>query len=329
MKSRTEVVAMVRSRVRLKHYALATEDAYCGWVGRYYDFCKSLRDQMSHEDKAGAFLTHLAVAGHVSAKTQNQALSALVFLYKDVLNNPLGEISALRAKRPGHERTAPSRDQIIAFRSAVVDRDHTPARLLVDLLYGCGLRVSEPLELRVKDILWDKRQLIIRAAKGGKDRRIPIPSACLNPLRTQVAKARTIWEQDRAKAPTVGVSLPFQLRKKYPSAAFAWQWFWVFPAPGHCIDPRSGEHVHYHLLYDSLQRAVHEASLRAGLESLISPHILRHAYATHSREAIEALRQLMGHSSIETTAGYRHPAIEAASNPLDDILNVTPQSPSK
>lgn len=313
-------MAMVRARVRLKHYALTTEDAYCAWVGRYYDFCRSLHGSMSHEDKAGAFLTDLALVGQVSARTQNQAFSALLFLYKDVLNKPLGDIDALRAKRPGHERTAPSREQIKIFRSAVVDSDHTPARLLVDLLYGCGLRVSEPLELRVKDVLLDKRQLLIRAAKGGKDRRVPIPSSCLDPLRAQVAKARKVWDQDRVNAPNVGVPLPFQLGKKYPSAAFTWQWFWVFPAPGHCTDPRSGVRVRYHLLHDSLQRAVHEASLKAGLEGLISPHVLRHAYATHSREAIEALRQLMGHTSIETTAGYRHPAIEAATNPLDDIL---------
>ena len=118
------------------------------------------------------------------------------------------------------------------------------------------------------------------------------------------------------------MTLPFQLGKKYPKSAFDWSWFWVFPAPGHCIDPRSGALVHYHLLYDSLQRAVREAALKANLAIPISPHVLRHAYATHSREAIEALRQLMGHNSIETTAGYRHPVVEAATNPLDDLISV-------
>jgi len=313
---------MVRSKVRLKHYSLATEDAYCGWAGRYYDYCRSLRGPMSHEEKAEAYLSHLAVEGRVSAKTQNQALSSLLFLYKDVLGEPLGEINGLRAKRPRHEGAAPSREQIRLFRAAVADSDHTPARLLVDLLYGCGLRVSEPLELRVKDILWSERQLLIRAAKGGKDRRVPIPSACLGPLKAQVEKARSVWESDRADAPDVGVTLPFQLKKKYPKSAFDWPWFWVFPAPGHCFDPRSGDLVRYHLLYDSLQRAVHEASLKAALDIPISPHVLRHAYATHSRESIEALRQLMGHVSIETTSGYRHPIVEAATNPLDDLIGV-------
>jgi integrase len=317
---------MVRAKIRLKHYSLATEDAYCAWIARYYDYCRSLGPEMSHEEKAEAYLSHLAVVGRVAARTQNQALSAMLFLYKEVLGELLGDIDGMRAKRPIHERMAPSREQIRAFRAAVVDSDHTPARLLVDLLYGCGLRVAEPLELRVKDILWSERQLLVRAAKGGKDRRVPIPTACLGPLKVQVDKARSAWERDRANSPKVGVTLPFQLGKKYPKSAFDWSWFWVFPAPGHCIDPRSGALVHYHLLYDSLQRAVREAALKANLAIPISPHVLRHAYATHSREAIEALRQLMGHNSIETTAGYRHPVVEAATNPLDDLISV-PKGP--
>lgn len=321
MKTRAEVVALVRAKVRLRHYAYSTEDAYCAWAARYYDFCLPLDSKMTHEAKAEAFLTHLALDGQVSARTQSQALAALLFLYKDVLNDPLGDIEALRAKRPKHERTAPSREQIKQFRAAVVDSDHTPARLIVDLIYGCGLRVSEPLDLRTKDVLWGERQLVVRAAKGAKDRRVPLPAACVAPLKAQLDVARKVWQSDRDSFPEVGVTLPHQLKKKYPSAAYTWQWFWIFPAPDHCDDPRSGERVRFHLLYDSVQRAVHEASVRAGLDYLISPHILRHAYATHSREAIEALRQLMGHNSIETTAGYRHPVVDQASNPLDDLLN--------
>jgi integrase len=320
MKSRIEVIEMVRAKVRLRHFSLNTEDSYCGWTARYYDFCVRLPDSMSPERKTEAFLTDLALRCRVSAKTQNQAFSALLFLYKDVLGRPLGDVEALRAKQPIHERTAPSRDQIRLFRDAVVDRYHTPARLLVDLIYGCGLRVSEPLELRVKDVLWGERQLVIRAAKGGKDRRVPIPTACVEPLHAQIAEARRAWESDRANAPTVGVALPSQLGVKYPTAPFSWQWFWIFPAPGHCDDPRSGERVHYHLLHDSLQRAVREAAIKSGLEGLITPHVLRHAYATHSREDIDTLRRLMGHVSIQTTAGYRHPVIAKATNPLDDLV---------
>lgn len=311
---------MVRRKIRLKHYALATEDTYCWWVGKYYDYCFPLPAGKTPEQKAEAFLTDLAVTKRLSARSQNQALAALLFLYAEVLEKPLGKIDALRAKRPQRERTSPSREQVRLLRSAMQDTPTTPARLLIDLLYGCGMRVSEPISLRVKDVLWEENQVVIRGAKGGKDRRVPIPASLIAPLRGQLEIARKEWERDRQNTPTVGVSLPHQLGKKYPNAAFTWQWFWIFPARGHCNDPYSGKRVRYHLLPDALQRAVYHAAVQVGLDGLITPHVLRHAYATHSRESIEALRQLMGHTSIETTAGYRHAAIDAATNPLDDMI---------
>lgn len=192
MKTRNEVVAMVRTKIRLLHFAYSTEQSYCGWVARYYDYCLRLPTTVTPEQKAESFLTTLAVQGRVSARTQNQALSALLFLYDQVLGRPLGEVDAMRAKMPIHERTAPSREDVQALRQAVVNRPFVPAKLLVDLLYGCGLRVSEPLELRAKDILWAERQLVIRAAKGGKDRRVPIPESCFEPLRAQADFAHTI-----------------------------------------------------------------------------------------------------------------------------------------
>lgn len=320
MKTRNEIISMTRNKIRLFHYAYSTEQSYCGWIARYYDYCLRLPKQFSSEKKAEAFLSDLALKQRVAARTQNQALSALLFLYTEVLKQPLGDIDGLRARQPIRMRIAPSREQVRAIREAVEDRANTPSRLLVDLLYGCGLRVSEPLQLRVKDILWDEFQLVVRAGKGGKDRRVPIPTVCIEPLRAQLAAAQKLWESDRAKAPTVGVTLPFQLAAKYPTAAFSWQWFWVFPAGGHCKDPRSGKTVRYHLLEDQIQRAVRDAAIKVGLDGLVTPHVLRHAYATHSREPIEAIRELMGHNSIETTAGYRHPVVEKATNPLDDLL---------
>jgi integrase len=322
MKSRSEVVAMVRAKIRLLHFAYSTEVSYCGWAARYYEFCRTLPTGFTHEEKAEAFLTHLAIEQQVAAKTQNQAFAALLFLYQNVLNQPLAKVDALRAKQPVHERTAPSRDQVKALRALVQDTPTAPNRLLVDLLYGCGLRVSEPLELRIKEVLWEEGptgQLVIRGAKGGKDRRLPIPAICVQPLHLQIERARQIWESDRAGFPDVGVTLPHQLARKYPRARFSWPWFWVFPAAGHCNHPRTGERVRYHLLADSLQRSVHVAVSKLGLDGCITPHVLRHGYATHSRESIDALRILMGHSSIETTAGYKHPVIEAATNPLDDL----------
>jgi len=320
MTSKSDIVGRVRARIRLRHYSGRTEEAYCGWVSRYYDYCLGLSPGLGSERKAEAFLSELAIERRMAARTQNQALAAILFLHREVLGRPLGPVDALRAKRPSRERVAPSREQVRRLRSAVEDRPNTPARLLVDLLYGCGLRVSEPLELRIMDVLWEENQLVVRGAKGGKDRRVPIPWACSGPLRRQIERARGVWESDREKSPGVGVPLPSRLAIKYPEVPFAWQWFWVFPAPGHCTDPRSGRLVRYHLLHDSLQRAVHEAAVKVGLEGLVSPHVLRHAYATHSRENIDVLRKLMGHSSIETTAGYRHPGVDTATNPLDDLV---------
>jgi integrase len=306
------------------HLAYSTEDIYCGWIARYYDHCQALDPTLAPEAKAESFLTYLAVEKNVAAMTQNQAFAAVLFLYKEVLAKPLGDVDALRAKKPKYERVSPSREQVRVFRAAVEDTCQTPARLIVDLLYGCGLRVSEPVELRIKDVLWDEGahgQLILRGAKGGKDRRVPIPRGCVGPLRTQMDRARKVWEWDRANAPGVGVPLPFSLATKYPRAPVQWQWFWVFPAEKHCIDPRSQKPMRFHILTDCIQRSVFKAAQKVGLDGFLTPHVLRHAYATHSRESMDSLRQLLGHSSLETTAGYLHPVVERASNPLDDMLD--------
>jgi integrase len=323
MKSRGDVLMLVKSKIRLLHYALSTEDIYCHWIGRYYDFCLTQPAGRTAERKTESFLTDLAVRLGVAARTQSQAFAAVLFLYKEVLGTPLAGVRALRAKRPFHERVAPSRDQVRQLRQTVEDTPGTPSRLLVDLLYGCGMRVSEPVELRIKDVLWDEGptgQLVIRGAKGGKDRRVPIPAVCVVPLRLQVDRARERWSYDRQNAPKVGVTLPDRLGVKYPAAPFMWQWFWLFPAENHCDDPRSGIRVRYHILSECIQRAVLKAARKIGLEGVLTPHVLRHAYATHSKESLDALRILLGHSSIETTAGYRHPVIEKAGNPLDDLL---------
>ena len=325
MKSRSEVIALVREKIRLRHYSLSTEDVYCGWIARYYDFSARFQISLSPERKAEAFLTDLVRTHRVAARTQNQAFAALLFLYREVLGRPLESGDALRAKRPVHQRTSPSREQVRALRAAVEDTAITPVRLLVDLLYGCGLRISEPLELRVKDILWGEGphgHLVVRGAKGGKDRWLPIPKSCVAPLRNQIDLAQSVWGWDRKHAPEVGVTLPYSLAEKYPRARFQWQWFWIFPAHEHCTDPRSDTRVRYHIMFDSLQRGVQRAAARAGLDGLITPDVLRHAYATHSKESIGSLKQLLGHSSVETTAGYLHPVVDRAGSPLDDLLGL-------
>lgn len=223
MKSLYAVVELVRIRLRTLHFAYSTEQCYCQWTARYYTYCLQLPWSTPSEKKCESFLSHLAIQGRVSARTQNQAFSALLFLYKEVLRRPLQEVDALRAKNYRHERTAPSREAIQALRGAVVDTPNTPALLLVDLLYGCGLRVSEPLELRFQDILWDENHLVIRAAKGAKDRRVPLPRSCVDRLRNQLEHASKIWESDRQNHPTVGVPLPSALDRKYPTAPFSGQ----------------------------------------------------------------------------------------------------------
>jgi integron integrase len=323
MKKRNEVIAEARKKMRLRHLSLSTEDSYCGWIARYYDFAKPLPTTMAPEKKTEAFLTYLAVRRGVAAKTQNQALAAILFLYSVVLGRALGDVSPLRARTPSRERSAPSREQVRLFRSAVQDTPQTPARLLVDLIYGTGMRVSEPLELRIKDVLWEERQIVIRNAKGGKDRRVPIPKACVERLKLQMERAKILWEWDRKNSPEVGVPLPNRLATKYPSAPFSWQWFWVFPAAGHCDDPYGGERVRFHLLIDSLQRTVKDAAARVQLGGLITPHALRHAFATHMLAAgtdVRTIAQLMGHSSLETTVGYIHTEVASAKSPLDDPL---------
>lgn len=324
MNPRQAIDRMV-DKIRLKHFAISTERTYRDWAIRYIRFLRARRPDGTSEQKFEAYLTHLARVENVSAVTQNQAFNAIRFFYEHGLNKPLGDVKALRAVRRQHERIAPQRDQVRALRLVLQDTPTTPARLLFDLLYGCGLRVSEPIEIRVRDILWAESQIVIRDAKGAKDRRVPIPCCMVQPLRAQLARARTSWEWDRAHAPSVGVTLPHRLGKKYPYAATAWQWFWLFPAPGHCKHPRTGERVHYHLLDVNIQRAVKAAAIKTGLHGIVTPHCLRHAYATHQLQNgvdLKTIQTVMGHVSMETTAGYLHTDIQRAGNPLDTLLPV-------
>lgn len=317
-----QAIERMRGVIRLKHYALSTERCYVDWSRRYAAWLLRARPVGTSEQKFAAWLTHLARDLDVSAVTQNQAFNALRFFYEHGLGAPLGDVRALRAKRRQHERLAPSRAQVAALQAALIDTPVTPARLLFDLLYGCGLRVSEPLDLRARDVLFAESQLIIRDAKGAKDRRVPIPCGLVAALRLQLARARAVWEWDRAHAPLVGVTLPHQLGKKYPYAATAWSWFWLFPAPGHCPHPRTGERVRYHLLDVNIQRAVKAAAIKTGLHGVVTPHCLRHAYATHQLQAgedIKTIQTVMGHVSMETTAGYLHADVRRAGNPLDRL----------
>lgn len=324
MATREQVLAVVSNTIRVQHLSLRTEEAYCYWIGRFYDFAARLSPTLSSEEKMRQFITYLAVRENVAASTQNQAFNALVYLYRQVLKKPLGNVDALRAKRPAWVREAPSREEVRALFKAIVDTPQTPATLLAKLLYGCGLRVQEPLELRIKDVRLSESRIVVRNAKGQQDRVVKLPCSLIVPLKAQVERARKVWQWDRDHTPAVGVSLPHQLAKKYPRAPFDWGWFWLFPAPGHCEHPRQpGLIVRWRLHEMSLQRAIADARRRAGIATRITPHVLRHGYASHSPDDPRTIQAVMGHKNLETTMGYIHREVMEARNPLD-LLEVTP-----
>lgn len=313
--------ALVREVCTLRHLAWKTEQTYVGWVRRYCAFLAADGDLYpTSEKRLEAFLSGLAHAD-VSASTQNQAFNAVLFLYRECLKQPLAGVDALRARRPSFVRHAPSVADVAALLREVQDCNGYPTRLLVRLIYGGGLRVSEPVALRVRDLDLSNSRMTIRQAKGGKDRVVSVPCSLADDLARQVEAARLVWQADVRNG--VPVKLPHQLARKYPRAAFAWGWAWVFPLRTVSRYPRSGEIVRWHCLDQSVQRAVRAAADRCGLAGTISPHHLRHAYATHAMRGganVRDVQQVMGHSSLETTMGYLHAEAGRVQSPIDAMM---------
>lgn len=310
-----EAIEKLRSVLRRKHLALATEETYVHWLTRFMRFVVECSPEGTPEVKMERFLTRLARQG-VSASTQNQAFCAVLFFYKQCLGVEVGKVDALRAKKPVHLRFAPEREETLKLMQGVGDAGGYPTRLIVHLIYGCGLRVSEPLNLRVRDVLLGESKLVIRGAKGGKDRFVSIPCALAEPLRAQLEFAKGRAEQDRVAR--VPVKLPGLLAAKYPQWQYAPKWGWLFPAHRPCRDPRSGVIVRWRCLEVNVQRAVRAAARPLGLD--ITPHHLRHAYATHCLNAGQnprAIQQAMGHAQLETTMGYLHAEALGVRSPLE------------
>lgn len=306
----------LREVIRRKHLSLSTEDNYVAWVARFSRF---VVDRCAATDKPEAkmeaFLTQLA-RQEVSASTQNQAFCALLFFYREVLKVEIGKVDSLRAKKPVHLRYAPEVHEVKALLAALRDDGGYPTTLIVKLLYGCGLRVSEPLNLRLKDVLLAESKLVVRGAKGGKDRFVSLPCSLMPALRAQVLVAKAVAEQDRANR--VPVALPGLLATKYPHWQFAPKWAWLFPARSTCEHPRTGITVRWRCHETNIQRAVRAAARPLGLD--ITPHHLRHAYATHclnARENPRAIQEAMGHKSLETTMGYLHAEALSVRSPLE------------
>ena len=323
----TRLLDQVRERLRYKHYSLKTEKAYLYWV-RFFIRWSALQGRgMRHPRDMGApeveaFLSMMANERKVSASTHNQALSAILFLYREVLGVDLPWLNNIG--RPQQAKRIPSvltKDEVAAL---FAQMDGIPA-LLAQLLYGTGMRLMEGLRLRVKDLDFDRRAIIVREAKGNKDRVVMLPQSLVPALRAQMRVTRSQWETDR-QAQRDGVEVPHALDVKYPKVGYTWGWFWVFPSPTLSVDPRSGVERRHHLFEDRLQRALKAAVGRAGIAKPVSVHTLRHSFATHLLQSgtdIRTVQELLGHSDVSTTMIYTHVLKVAAggtASPLDALL---------
>lgn len=311
-----QAIERARAVIRRQHKAIATEQTYLHWLARYIRALRHLPAELSSEQKMERFLTELALKQNVSASTQNQAFNAILFFYKDVLGVELKNIQALRATRPAQLRHAPTVEETRRLIAAIRDVGGYPVNLIVRLLYGCGLRVTEPLNLRIKDVDLANGRLFLKGAKGGKDRVVALPCSLTEEIRSQMDYARAVWKRDgQARIP---LEIPGQLARKYPEYKFAWPWAWLFPQRHPCKHPRTGEWVRYRMHEANVQQAVKEARRKLGV--MILPHELRHAYATHCLERgvnLKALKEAMGHAQIETTIGYCHADALSVPSPLE------------
>ena len=323
----TRLLDQVSERIRYMHYSLKTEKAYLYWVRFFIRWSATQPGGMRHPRDMGmadveAFLSMMANERKVSASTHNQALSALLFLYREVLNIDLPWLNNIG--RPQQAKRIPSvltKDEVAGL---LAQMDGITA-LLARLLYGTGMRLMEGMRLRVKDVEFDRHVVIVREAKGGKDRVVMLPRSLAPALRLQMLAARALWEADQ-QAQRGGVEVPHALDVKYPKVGYTWGWFWLFPSPTFSIDPRSGVERRHHLFEERLQRALKVAVPKAGIHKPVSVHTLRHSFATHLLQGgtdIRTVQELLGHSDVSTTMIYTHVLKVAAggtASPLDALL---------
>ncbi|MEA2176668.1 MAG: hypothetical protein QOD00_4260, partial [Blastocatellia bacterium] len=299
------LLEQIRHHIRLKHYSIRTEEAYVGIVKRFILYHRKRHPLEMGVEEIRAYLSHLVTEGKVSASTQNQALAALLFLYREVLDRELPWIEGVeRARQPRRVPTVLTRQEVQGIFSHLSGVQH----LMASLLYGSGLRVMECVRLRVKDIDFGYRQITVRDGKGEKDRRTMLPQSLVVPLKRQLEFARLTHEDDLEHG-CGNVNLPYALERKYPSAAREWGWRWAFPASKLSVDPRSGQRRRHHISEDILQTAVKRAIKASGISKRASCHTLRHSFATHLLEDgydIRTIQELLGHSDVSTTMIYTH-----------------------
>lgn len=317
------LLAEVRDVMRLKHYSIHTERSYSDWIKRFVQYHRMTgrEDLEEGEKKIEQFLTHLAVDGQVAASTQNQAMNALVFLYKRVLKQPLDkEINAVRAAKKLHIPVVMTRDEV---RRIIQLMEGTP-QLIVKLLYGSGLRVIEAVRLRVKDVDYQMKQIVVRSGKGAKDRITTFSAKIISLLENHLKKVKIMHSQDLAQG-YGAVYLPHALARKYPAADKEWGWQYVFPSRRLSVDPRNGKTCRHHMDPSVVNKAIKSAVRKLGMRKHITAHTFRHSFATHLLERgtdIRTIQALLGHKDVSTTMIYTHVLQQGGHgvlSPLDDL----------
>jgi len=303
--SHATVIDRLVTVIRQRNYSIRTEEAYRSWTERFLAFIGHRDPRTAGAAEVMSFLETLAVQGNVAASTQNQALNALVFFYGQALEQPLGDLgSFIRAKRPQRLPVVLTRGEVLRL----LDQLEGAYRLMASLLYGTGMRLMECLRLRVKDVDFAYRQIVVRDGKGQKDRVTPLPDKLIEPLRAHLEQVQTLHEADLSQG-NGEVFLPSALARKYPNAAREWGWQYVFPSGRLSVDPRSGAIRRHHLHENGLQKAVKQAATAARLTKPANCHALRHSFATHLLETgydIRTVQELLGHSDVSTTMIYTH-----------------------
>src|SRR3990172_9348757 len=305
MSTQPKLLDRVRDRLRYKQYSLRTEQAYIHWIKRFIYFHGKRHPEQMNGPEVEVFLTHLATKEKVAAATQNQALSALLFLYKEIIQRDLPWLDGVvRPKRPVRLPIVLTENEV----RALLARLEGTRWLIVSMLYGTGMRLLECLRLRVKDVDFEMRQITIREGKGNRDRVTMLPATLIEPLRNHLSRVRALHEADLGDG-YGEVYLPFALARKYPNAARSWAWQYVFPSGKLSVDPLSGKTRRHHVDEKNVQRTVISAARAARLSKPVSPHVLRHAFATHLLENgydIRTVQELLGHKDVSTTIIYTH-----------------------
>ncbi len=320
----SELLTALRVHIRARGYSTRTEKAYTSWVVRYVRYHKLRHPRDMGDREVAQFLTYLATQRDVAANTQNQALSALVYLYRHILHAPLGDISeSVRARKPQKLPTVLSREEV----AAVLQRLQGTHQMIGALLYGSGLRLLEALRLRVKDVNFRYQAIHVHDGKGRKDRIVAFPEVMHDAYRMHLARVRQLHANDLADG-FGKVALPSALARKYPSAAGEWAWQYAFPAARLGIDPQTGDTRRHHVHETTFQKAMKQAVRASGVSTRASAHTLRHSFATHALESgadIRSIQEQLGHASLETTQIYTHILKRGAGvfrSPLEDLFDV-------